>query len=248
MLLEIPIKFNYFLHLMVESKVFIDCISKFFQLMMHLLFRFKCFELPSNSFVLLYFSSSICVIGYRYSVEKIPVYDSAEDEPPSKVPRNLNSENSGSKFNGKTENSMDVIIKPEQLSDSLAFSIQPPDSASMKGLYLNSMTEIGTEDMKLYSRNTQQAFRESDPLISRIRSNSAGRNYRIRPGSISTKRSKTKKGKFKNIIQKQVDVKSAAESLASEDAREEILRYEVRPSSVQCYLLCGLWLLKIARV
>ncbi|KAF7812538.1 histone-lysine N-methyltransferase ASHH1 [Senna tora] len=166
-------------------------------------------------------------VHIRYSVEKIPVYDSAEDEPPSKVLRNLNSENSGNKFNVKTEHSMDLIIKPEQLSESTAFNIQPRDSVPVEGLHVNSIkTEIGSEDMKLYSRDTQQAFPQNNAMVSRIRSNTAGRNYRIGPGSMPTKRSKTYNGRFKNIIQKQVDVKSAAESLASKEAQEEILRYE----------------------
>lgn len=161
-------------------------------------------------------------------MEKIPIYDSAEDEPPSKVLRNLNSENSASEFNGKIEHSMDIIVKPEQLSESTVFSVQPLDSFPMEGLHGNSVkTEIGSEDMKLYSRDTQQAFPQNNAMISRIRSNTAGRNYRIGPGSMSTKRSKTYNGRFKNIIQKQVDVKSAAESLASKEAQEEILRYEV---------------------
>ena len=57
-------------------------------------------------------------MGYRYSVEKIPVYDSAEDEPVSN-------------FNGRTEPSLDVIVKAEQLSESTAFHVQPLDSVQM---------------------------------------------------------------------------------------------------------------------
>ncbi|XP_054787071.1 histone-lysine N-methyltransferase ASHH1 isoform X1 [Prosopis cineraria] len=163
----------------------------------------------------------------RYTVEKIPVYDSAEDEPPLKVLRNLNPDVPGMQVNGKTEHSMDVIIKAEQLSGSTAFGIQPHGSVSTMGLHVNSIkSEIENDDMKLYSRDTQQAFPQNNAMISRIRSNTAGRNYHIGPRSMSAKRSKKYNGRFKNITQKQVDVKSAAESLASKEAQEEILKYE----------------------
>ncbi|MCI34318.1 histone-lysine N-methyltransferase ASHH1-like, partial [Trifolium medium] len=58
-------------------------------------------------------------------------------------------------------------------------------------------------------------------MISRIRSNTAGRKYRIGP----TKRSKAG-GRFKKRIQKKVNAKYAASLLTSKVAQEEILDYE----------------------
>ncbi|KAK4253082.1 hypothetical protein QN277_010904 [Acacia crassicarpa] len=165
----------------------------------------------------------------RYTVEKIPVYDSAEDEPPSKVLRNLYSDIPGMQVNGKTEHSMDVIIKPEQLSESTAFGIQPVGSVSEKGLHINSIkSEMESDDMK--------AFPQNNAMISRIRSNTAARNYHIGPRSIPAKKSKKYNERFKKITQKQVDVKAAAESLASKEAQEEILRYEEMKNEATCGL------------
>ncbi|XP_061345180.1 histone-lysine N-methyltransferase ASHH1 [Gastrolobium bilobum] len=153
----------------------------------------------------------------RYSVEKIPVYDSAEDELVSKV-------------NGQTEHSMDVILKAEQLSKSTSFNVQPLGSVEIKGLDVKKIkTDVISEDMKLYSQDTEQSFSQKNAMISRIRSNTAGRNYRIGPMSMSTKRSKAYNGgRFKNIIQKKIDAKFAASLLESKEAQGEILKYEER--------------------
>ncbi|KAJ1424978.1 SET domain [Sesbania bispinosa] len=154
----------------------------------------------------------------RYSVEKIPVYDSAEDELVLNV-------------NGQTEHSMDVmLLKAEQLSESTTFNVQQVDSVQMKGLDVKKIrTEIVGEDMKLYSQDTEQSLSQKNAMISRIQSNDAGRNYRIGCRSMSTKRSRAYNGgRFKNLIQKKIDAKFAAGLLASKEAQEEILDYEKR--------------------
>ncbi|KAK7343752.1 hypothetical protein VNO77_12764 [Canavalia gladiata] len=153
----------------------------------------------------------------RYSVEKIPVYDSAEDEPLSNA-------------DGQTEHSLDVIVKAEQLLDSTAFHVQPLDLVQMRGLDVKKIkTEAVDEDMNLYSQDSEQAISQKNAMISRIRSNTAGRNYRIAPRSMSAKRSKAYNGgRFKNLIQKKIDAKFAAGLLASKEAQEEVLNYEKR--------------------
>ncbi|TKY51441.1 Histone-lysine N-methyltransferase ASHH1 [Spatholobus suberectus] len=153
----------------------------------------------------------------RYSVEKIPVYDSAEDEPVSNV-------------NGRTEHSLDVMLKAEQLSESTAFHVQPLDLVQMKGLDVKKIkTDLAEEDMNLYSQDTEQTLSQKNAMISRIRSNTAGRNYRIGPRSISNKRSRAYNGgRFKNLIEKKIDAKFAAGLLASKEAQEEILNCEKR--------------------
>ena len=124
---------------------------------------------------------------------------------------------------------MDNILKAEPLPESTAFNVQPLDSAQMKGLDVRKIkTEVVGEDMKLYSQDTEQAISQKNAMISRIRSNTAGRNYRLAPRSMSTKRSKEYNGrKLKNLIQKKIDAKFAAGLLASKEAQEEILKYEV---------------------
>lgn len=157
------------------------------------------------------------IIGYRYSVEKIPVYDSAEDEPMSNV-------------DGRTEHSLDVMLKAEQLSESNAFLVQPLDSVQMKGLDVKKIkTDVSDDDMNLYSQDTAvQTLSQKNAMISRIRSNTAGRNYTIEPRSISTKRSRAYNGgRVKNLVEKKIDAKFAAGLLASKEAQEEILNCEV---------------------
>ncbi|XP_027365071.1 histone-lysine N-methyltransferase ASHH1 [Abrus precatorius] len=152
----------------------------------------------------------------RYSVEKIPIYDSAEDEPLSNV-------------NGQTEHSLDVILKAEQLPEPTAFHVQQLDLVQMKGLDVKKIKTDVDEDMNLYSQDTEQALSQKNAMISRVRSNTEGRNYRIGPRSISTKRAKAcNAGRFKNLIQKKIDAKFAAGLLASKEAQEEILNNEKR--------------------
>ncbi|ESW15560.1 hypothetical protein PHAVU_007G082400 [Phaseolus vulgaris] len=153
----------------------------------------------------------------RYSVEKIPVYDSAEDEPVSNV-------------NGRTESPLDVMLKDEQLSESTGFNVQSLDSVQMKGLDVKKIkTEVTDEDMHLYNHDTEQTLSQKNAMISRIRSNAAGRNYHIGPRSMSTKRSRAYNGgRFKNLVEKKIDAKFAAGLLASKEAQEEILNCEKR--------------------
>ncbi|KAK7270419.1 hypothetical protein RIF29_23536 [Crotalaria pallida] len=163
----------------------------------------------------------------RYSVEKIPVYDSAEDEPVSKL-RHLNSDSYGNNFNGRTEHSMGDILKAEHQLEATALNVQPLDSVQMMDVDIKTIkTEVESEDMKLYSQETDHKLSQKNAIISRIRSNTAGRNYRIERGSMSTKRSKAYNGgRLKNLVQKKVDAKFAAGLLASKEAQEEILKCE----------------------
>ncbi|MQL96618.1 hypothetical protein Taro_029303 [Colocasia esculenta] len=88
-------------------------------------------------------------------------------------------------------------------------------------------TETG-EDKLLYSQETNQFTHNA--MISRIRSNSACRNYHIEPSSSSKMFPRYSNGKTKFVARKQVNVKRIAERLASLDACQELLAFEV-PSS-----------------
>ncbi|KAJ7974026.1 histone-lysine N-methyltransferase ASHH1 [Quillaja saponaria] len=163
----------------------------------------------------------------RYSVDKIPLYDSAEDEPPTKVLKSVNSVNFENE--GKSEHVMTINVDTgsENLLESTAVvTIQPLDSVPAKDSDVKKRSEVGSDNVKLYSQDAQQAFPQKNAMISRIQSNTACRNYHIGNGSLPTKRSKLTNGRLKNLTKKQVDVKSAAALLASKEAKEELFRHE----------------------
>ncbi|XP_021898667.1 histone-lysine N-methyltransferase ASHH1 isoform X2 [Carica papaya] len=165
----------------------------------------------------------------RYSVEKIPLYDSAEDEPSLKAPRTVDNINPGSDTNGKNEYSltMDASVQSEHELDSTALVVQPLDSAPpVDGLLLYTVKTEATEEMKIYSQDAHQAFPQKNAMISRIRSNSACRNYHIGSGPIPKKRSKPFNRKSKNLVQKHVDAKYVAQLLACKEAEEEVSKNE----------------------
>lgn len=171
-----------------------------------------------------------CIFCYRYSVEKIPLYDSAEDEPTSKLLKSMNSSNSESTVDGKSKYSMTMTVSvgSEHQFESTSVVVQSPDSVPMEDVVVNEIKIEASEEIKLYSQDTQQAFSQKNAMISRIRSNSACRNYHIGPGSLSNKRSKQySNGRLKHLSENQVDAKFAALLLASKEAQEEILRNEV---------------------
>ncbi|XP_015886515.3 histone-lysine N-methyltransferase ASHH1 isoform X2 [Ziziphus jujuba] len=150
----------------------------------------------------------------RYSVEKIPLYDSAEDEPSTRLLKCLGS-NPEFNIDGML---MDVKVGSAQQLLSTSFVVQSLESVPMEGILINEL-KAEVNDSKMYPQDTQQTFSQKNAMISRIRSNTAG--------SISKKRSKQySNGKFKNVVQKQVDVKAAALLLSSKEAQEEVLRYE----------------------
>lgn len=183
------------------------------------------------------------IFDYRYSVEKIPLYDSAEDEPSLKAPRTVDNINPGSDTNGKNEYSltMDASVQSEHELDSTALVVQPLDSAPpVDGLLLYTVKTEATEEMKIYSQDAHQAFPQKNAMISRIRSNSACRNYHIGSGPIPKKRSKPFNRKSKNLVQKHVDAKYVAQLLACKEAEEEVSKNEVRVVSFQNSMIPGI--------
>ncbi|XVE55121.1 hypothetical protein DITRI_Ditri03aG0135300 [Diplodiscus trichospermus] len=158
----------------------------------------------------------------RYSVEKIPLYDSAEDEPAKKLLKAANS-NSENNVNITSEQSIavDVSVKSEHQLDCTV------DTVPVEGVIVNTVKTESTEDMNFYSQDAQQAFSQKNAMISRIRSNSACRNYHIRSGPMPKKKSQHfSNGKSKHLSKKQIDLKHLARLLASKEAEEEVFRYE----------------------
>lgn len=180
------------------------------------------------SFIYIYFFFLIAfslnrLHGYRYSVEKIPLYDSAEDEPSSRL---LDPVVSNPEYNvdGMI---MDVNVGSEHQLLSTSFVVQSLESVPMEGVIVNEL-KAEVNESKLYSQDTQRAFSQKNAMISRIQSNTACRNYQIGAGSIPKKKPKQySNGKLKHLAQKQVELKATTLLLSSKEAQEEVLRYEV---------------------
>ncbi|KAK9270236.1 hypothetical protein L1049_025813 [Liquidambar formosana] len=165
----------------------------------------------------------------RYSVEKIPLYDSAEDEPTSKLLKIMEDTKLESITNWRNDYSMmmDVTVGSEHQFESTALVVEALDSVPMEGIVVNvTKTEVG-EERKSYSQDTQQAFSQTNAMVSHIQSNSACRNYQIGPGPVPKKRSKhLSNGRSKFLVQKQVDAKLVAHLLTSKEAQDEVVKCE----------------------
>lgn len=176
----------------------------------------------------------ICLIDYRYSVEKIPLYDSAEDEPSSKLLKIMKSLETEITTYGKTEHStmMDVTVGSENQLESPVLALKPLESVAEEDAVNAIKTEVSEESV--YSQDTQQAFTQTNAMISRIRSNSACRNYQIGPGPPNKRSKHFSNRRSKNFTQKKVDAKLVAQLLASKEAQDEIFNYEVHTESSAC--------------
>lgn len=145
----------------------------------------------------------------RYSVEEVPLYDSAEDEPFPVI--------SGSGTSGGNEHSTCKL----ELN-----SVEPHYSAPPGSIEVKAMTTEVNEQGQLYPLDIQQQFQQANP-ISRIRSNSTSRNYNIGSGSTPKKKSQhIPKRKVKSSNRKQVNDANFAKMFASKEAQEEVTKYE----------------------
>ena len=172
---------------------------------------------------------------YRYTVEKIPLYDSAEDEPSSKLPRVMDFSRPEFISHVKVEYTStvdarveyDTSMRYEHQLESTELVVEAVDSVPMD-LALNEIkTEVG-EETKLLIDDTQPALPQKNPMIPHIQTNSVNPSNHIGPGLVGKKRSKHyPNGWSKSITQKQVDAKFVAQFLGSEEARQEVFKYEV---------------------
>ncbi|KAJ0976874.1 hypothetical protein J5N97_012348 [Dioscorea zingiberensis] len=159
----------------------------------------------------------------RYSVENVPLYDSEEDEPTSKAAKAIVSRKdelmtgSGSSYLLGVDG-MEPILFPQ----TQPIAVEPLNSFPME--MDEEKNEITGENM--YTEDAQQKLTQKSTMISRIRSNSACRNYHIEESSPTKNSAFYPNAKSKINVRKQVNVKSVTERLASEDARQEILAYE----------------------
>ncbi|KAK6938250.1 AWS domain [Dillenia turbinata] len=167
----------------------------------------------------------------RYSVEKIPLYDSAEDEPSSKFLKIMDASKPEFATDGKNEGSMMMVVGVEygdQL-ESNALAIEPLDTLPpMKGVVDDiAKTEV-TEMATLFSQDTQQAFAQKNAIISRNQSNTACQNHQIGPGPLSKKKSLNRsRGRPKLHVQRKLNAVVVTQLLESKEAQDEVLNYEV---------------------
>ncbi|KAL0322708.1 UNVERIFIED_CONTAM: Histone-lysine N-methyltransferase ASHH1 [Sesamum angustifolium] len=163
----------------------------------------------------------------RYIVENIPLYDSADDEPfprstttvPVQLPFVPNDsaetkESVGSKIKLEPVTSTESKIKLEPVTSTESHYFG--SAADMLG---KSVVTIKKEDEFSYE-DRKPVFSQTNAMISRIRSNTACRNYSIAPSPSSKKRSQPDmKQKTKTSRKKHVSSKPVAELFASKEAR-----------------------------
>lgn len=153
----------------------------------------------------------------RYSVEKIPIYDSDEDEPFSKLLKATVAVESECIMKEKTGNSMVLTVSAgDYLGDSTAaLIIEPLNSDQMEGIVLNELKAEVNETGDLCSQDNQQAFSQKN-----------GKSL-MKPGNVSKRRSpKYPNGRLRYVSPKHVDAKTVASLLASKESQDEIVKYD----------------------
>ncbi|XP_059654034.1 histone-lysine N-methyltransferase ASHH1 [Cornus florida] len=156
----------------------------------------------------------------RYTVEKIPLYDSAEeDETSSKLPKTTSPLKPEFLAFGKNDHSLivDVSVGSINQLESIAL-VEPLYSFPVENATANTVKTEVNEETKLYSQDSQKSFPQS---------NSAGQNYHPGTGSIPKKRAQhMPKQKSKHVGRKQFDAKHVAKLFKSKETQEEVLKYE----------------------
>ncbi|KAK4483397.1 hypothetical protein RD792_010583 [Penstemon davidsonii] len=153
----------------------------------------------------------------RYTVENIPLYDSAEDEPFPSTHETVTN------YSGVLESKKGSEIKFEAdtgMESHYSFGTQDVAGKSEEN-ETNKETEFSLEQKR-------QAFSQANAMISRIRSNSACRNYNIGPGPSSKPRKSQHipKQRGRPSGRKYVSSKPVAQLFASKEVQEEITKYE----------------------
>ncbi|GAB2275853.1 hypothetical protein Dimus_010597 [Dionaea muscipula] len=164
----------------------------------------------------------------RYSVERVPLYDSGEDD-------------TSSKHAGIVGSSSSEFVRGRNDGSSMEIEKDALDSIDLDIMPLSSVGVYGGPDESYQKANglekTQQVFIRKNPMISHIRSNTASRNYKIGTGPPVKKNLKHfPKRNSKSLSQKEVDARSIAQLIADKEAAEEILLYEEMKSEASSRL------------
>ncbi|KAG0486950.1 hypothetical protein HPP92_009045 [Vanilla planifolia] len=162
-------------------------------------------------------------VDSRYSVDNIPLYDSADDEPESKFLKAIVP--SAELTTTGTENA-ELLKSPcesncEMLSV-LPINVEPLCSVPME---IDECKGEASGHSILYSQFAEQNLAQKSTMVSRIRSNSACRNYQIQSCTLS-KSLPHYNGKTKNHAIRQPNLKLICERLASEGACNELISNE----------------------
>lgn len=159
----------------------------------------------------------------RYSVENIPLYDSEDDEPTSKFLQAIVPSKDGIAAQRDNEGFMNTTDDHETMfSESNPIDVVPLNSVPME----IDGGKIGGENNGFYQHIAQKKFKQKSSLVSRIRSNSACRNYKVQSNSLPKSSPLYSSGKSKSHARKQVDVKHIGERLLSKEACDELLAHE----------------------
>ncbi|XP_058088050.1 histone-lysine N-methyltransferase ASHH1 isoform X3 [Magnolia sinica] len=164
----------------------------------------------------------------RYSVENVPLYDSEEDEQTSKLLKTTSFSKTLSDAEGKHDHLMrlDDGLATEHCSHLDPIVVEPLNSILMEDVVMDEAKTEVNEDKKMCSQDAHK-FSHKNAMISRIRSNSACRNYYIQTSPLSKKSSPHySSGRSKHNAPKQFDAKLFGQRLASKEALEEVLAYE----------------------
>lgn len=156
----------------------------------------------------------------RYTVEKIPLYDSAEDEQFSSYGTSPSEHELAA---GEEDEYSEVMggIKGSEIKSEADSSLGSSYIVPMEGVVAKSVEKGSSKEAK--------AFTETTAIISRIPSSTAGLKFKIGPSSTSNKKSQhTPRGRAKFSGRKQVSSKPVAELFASKEVQAEITKYEVQ--------------------
>ncbi|KMZ64367.1 Histone-lysine N-methyltransferase [Zostera marina] len=157
----------------------------------------------------------------RYSVEKVPLYDSEEEDIAS-----------------TPEINNDLSLVKQEMNYSSVSNVFDGDG-SCDALSVEPICYIppGGDIVKMESQTaSEELYPQKNAMISRIRSNSACRNYHIDPSPASTRVPQYPSGRSKTHVRRQVDVKTIGERLASKEARDELFALEEIKNQATCQL------------
>ncbi|KAL2465347.1 Histone-lysine N-methyltransferase ASHH1 [Abeliophyllum distichum] len=149
----------------------------------------------------------------RYTVEKVPLYDSAEDEQFSSY--------------ATSPSEHESVAGEEDEYSVVVGGIKLEADGSMGSSFVVPMEGVAAKLVETESSKEAKDFTGTTAMISCIPSNTAGLKFNIGPGSTSNKKSEhTPRGRAKVSGRKQVSSKPVAELFASKEVRAEITKYE----------------------
>lgn len=170
-----------------------------------------------------------CFSFYRYKVEQVPLYDSAEDEPfqPFQPLQQIPETTNPFKFEsiGGVETVYSQKMEGDEVSGKKLNSfdtVNPGSSVPMEGVTLEEQKVEG-----LGKQGIEQGFNQTTETIPRLRSNSAGRNFNTGAGPSKKKSQQKPKQKKKSSSGKQYDTRNIPDLFPSQEARDEVRKYEV---------------------